>query len=195
MPVAAQDNGLARGAKKRTYRDQVFRTVQITRKVSLPMSAVGNKYRDVLQKMMRHKYEGKCCSDGCIRRNSIRIIDISSGKLERDGLVTFTVTASCDACYLAEGDEVECIVRSRTQTGLRVEYLHSTSEDPTPFVGFLMPEHNTHVAEAFANAKEGDRIVVQVIAQRLLLNEHYVWFVGELHAQKTRELNNQMDVV
>lgn len=166
--------------KKDTRIHTVYSRCLITRKIVLPINAIGKNLKETIEENIKNAYEGRCVVEGYVKPNSCKIITHSSGVIERGVNIVFEVVFECDICFPVEGMLVKCVAKNITKAGIRAE---SSEEVPSPVVVFIAKDHhytNTH----FSEVKEGDNITVRVIGQRFELNDKYISIIGELIKEK-----------
>ena len=146
----------------------------LTRKVFLPFNVIGsNIIENILQKL-KEKYEGKCCKEGYLKTDSIKILNHSSGII-RGNDVLFDVVFESQICKPVEGMKFKVIVKNITKAGIRAE----TKEEKSPVVVFVARDHH-HKNKDFSKIKEGEQINVRVIGIRYELNDEYISIIAEL---------------
>jgi len=151
---------------------------EMTRKVRLPFNIIGNNLSENILLDLTHTLEGKCVEEGYIKRNSIRIINYSSGIISCK-YVIFTVMFECLVCRPVEGMRFRTIVKNITKAGIRCE----TKENPSPVVVFIARDHHFKTKE-FSEIKIDDEITIKVIGIRFELNDTYISVIAELVTPK-----------
>ena len=150
----------------------------LTRKVRLPFNIIGNNLSENILLDLTHTLEGKCVEEGYIKRNSIRIINYSSGIVSCK-YVIFTVMFECLVCRPVEGMRFRTVVKNITKAGIRCE----TKENPSPVVVFIARDHHFKTKE-FSEIKIDDEITIKVIGIRFELNDTYISVIAELAPPK-----------
>ena len=167
--------------KRRENRIQtVYSRCLLTRKIMLPITAIGKNLSETIKENVQSKFEGKCAVEGYIRTDSSRIITYSSGIIERGNNISFDVVFECEVCFPVEGMLITCIAKNITKAGIRAE---SDTEVPSPVVVFIAKDHHYNMAY-FSEIKEGDKINVKVIGQRFELNDKYISIIGRLNKER-----------
>lgn len=167
--------------KKRDFRIQsVYSRCLITRKISIPITAIGKNLKETIEEIVKLSFEGKCVVEGFIKHNSSKIITHSSGVIERGNLISFEVVFECDICFPVEGMLILCVAKNITKAGIKAE---SANEVPSPVIVFVAKDHH-YSASHFSEIKEGDKFNVKVIGQRFELNDKYISVIGELVKEK-----------
>jgi DNA-directed RNA polymerase subunit E'/Rpb7 len=147
------------------YSDCIF-----TKNISVPITLIGKDEKEVLLEIVKRRFEGKCIVEGYVKPNSMKIITISSGKIERGSFVSFEVTIQCKVCLLVEGMIVSCKAINITKAGIRAEI---PNENPSPLVIYISRDYDVN-KESFQKVKEGDILNVRIIGQQFELNSTFI---------------------
>ena len=167
--------------KRRETRIQsVYSRCLITRKIVLPITAIGKNLQEVIEENIKANFEGKCVVEGYIKPNSSKIITYSSGIIQKGNIISFEVVFECDVCFPVEGMLISCVAKNITKAGIRAE---SANDVPSPVIVFIAKDHHFNV-QHFTEIQEGDKINVRVIGQRFELNDKYISIIGELIKEK-----------
>ena len=172
----------------------VYSLSQITKSISLPISAIGKGLYQTIERTIAAMVEGKCIVEGFVKTDSVRVITYSSGLVKADN-VLFNVVFECSVCYPVAGMLMNCVARNITKAGIRAE---SSEETPSPFVLFIARDHY-YASDYFNSIEEKEKFTARVIAQRFELNDKYVSIIAELvpqkeYVQKKPRLNLGADV-
>ena len=167
--------------KRREIKIQtVYSRCLLTRKIILPITAIGKNLKETIEENLKITFEGKCVVEGYIKPDSSKIITYSSGIIERGNTILFEVVFECDVCFPVEGMIISCVAKNITKAGIRAE---SATEFPSPVVVFIAKDHHYNMSH-FAEIQEGDKINARVIGQRFELNDKYISIIGELIKEK-----------
>jgi len=165
-------------------RDAVIKPIYsrclITRKIILPITAVGGNIKEIIEKSVVEQFEGRCLVEGYVRPNSVKVITYSCGTIERGIYILFEVVFECEVCFPVEGTKISCIAKNITKAGIRAE---SSDSIPSPVVVFIARDHHYN-HQYFSSIQEGDKFEVRVIGQRFELNDKYVSVIGEVITPK-----------
>jgi len=156
----------------------IYVPTMVSKKVVLPITAIGRNVRDVLEKHLAYEHEGKCNVEGYVRPRSTQLLAHSSGNLTDNGTVAFEVMYEYQACNPVEGMLISCTVMNVTQAGLQAHII----PEPSPVSVFVSRDHH-YSNPRFSKIKAGDEIVVRVIGQHFELNDPTVSIIGELTIQ------------
>ena len=156
----------------------VYNSATLTRSISISMSTIGSNLEHRLNSILSSQLEGKCCADGFIQPNSIKIISYSSGMI-RDEFVEFQTVFECMIANPVEGQTISCIVENVTKAGIKCKI----EMDVSPLIIFVARDH--HFMNAyFSSIGEGDIVTVKVIGQRYELNDPYISVIATLIESK-----------
>jgi DNA-directed RNA polymerase subunit E'/Rpb7 len=185
--------------RRREKNLNIYTRCLITRKIMLPIVAIGKNLQENIEENIKSNFEGKCVVEGYIKPGSVKIITYSSGTIERGNHILFEIVFECDICFPVEGMIMSCVAKNITKAGIRAE---SAGEVPSPIVVFIAKDHHYDASNAshFAEIKEGDKINIRVIGQRFELNDKYISIIGELikekeHLQSTKPKNSKPRLV
>lgn len=164
---------------KKGYRNKpgdigVYMNSLLSRKIQIPFNKVGKNIKEVLEKMIKRQIEGKCTVEGYVKPDSTKILTYSSGVLF-ENKVEFDTVFECSICCPVEGMTMKCIVKNKTQAGIRA----LLDEDKSPVVVYISRDHHYN-NKYFNTVNENDEINVRVIGQRYELNDEHVSIIGEM---------------
>ena len=151
---------------------------QLTRKVQIHMSAIGDNIIQLLKKKLMVDLEGKCSVEGYVLPNSIEILTYSSGSLVKSN-AEFTVVFECGIINPVEGMLINAVVENVTKAGIKAKIPGEYS----PLIIFISRDHN-YTNQKFNNIKENDEILIKVVGQRFELNDTYISVIAELVIEK-----------
>lgn len=164
---------------KPKYRQQetkgVYSPCQITKNITLPITAIGKNLLQTLENTITKMVGGKCIVEGYVKPGSIRVITFSSGIVKGENII-FDVVFNCEVCYPVSGMKLNCIAKNITKAGIRAE---SVDEQPSPFVLFVARDHY-YASDYFNSIEENEKFVARIIAQRFELNDKYISIIAEL---------------
>jgi hypothetical protein len=179
-----------RKSSKQSWRNKsdeiknVYNKCQITKKIMLPITAVGQNLLSTLENTISEMICGKCIVDGYVKPGSIQIISYTCGTL-KNSKVLFDVVFNCDVCFPVAGMKLKCIAKNITKAGIRAE----SSEDdgnPSPFILYIAKDHS-FTSDVFNSMKVGQEFVAKVIDQRFELYDNYISIIGEIAQSYERE--------
>ena len=172
------------------YRQKEIRTVyslsQITKKIGLPINAIGRNLQQTIEETIAAMVEGRCIVEGYVKPQSVRVITYSSGLIKGTEVV-FDVVFECEVCFPVAGMLFKCVAKNITKAGIRAE---SVDEIPSPFVLFVARDHY-YASDYFNSIEENEKFTAKVIAQRFELNDKYVSIIAEIVTPKKKEYQGQ----
>ena len=96
----------------------------LQRKVVLSFDLLGGNLKKNLLVSLQNNLEGKCSTEGYIKKKSIQVITYSAGVIDGSN-VNFVVTFECLICKPCEGMSIKCLVKNKTKAGSR-HYIHAS---------------------------------------------------------------------
>ena len=115
-----------------------------------------------------------------MKKNSIKIISYSSGKINNFGVI-YEVVFECYICFPVEGQLINCIATNITKAGIK----GSSIEKPSPFIVFVSRDHLAS-NKKFSDINENDQFVARIIGQRFELNDQYISIIAEIKEKEKR---------
>lgn len=167
--MASSTKQLTSGQKK-----GIYMPVIITRNISVHIINVGKNIKNVLHKIIADELEGKCCNEGYVKLDSLRILTYSSGMIQGN-TIQYEVVFECDVCNPVESMVMNCIAKNITKAGIRAEI----DEAISPLVIFIARDHHD-INEYFNSIKVNDKILIKVIGRRYELNDKYISVIADL---------------
>ena len=175
--------------KKHSKKLGIYMNTLITKNINVPFNSVGKNIKQILEKILINKYEGKCIEEGFIKPGSSKILTYSSGYIEGSN-IKFEVVFECLVCCPVEGMHIKCIAKNITKAGIRAE----TGEEISPVVIFIARDHH-HNSNYFSKIKDGDEINIRVVGQRFELNDKYISIISELIEPKEGKIGKKPRLV
>jgi DNA-directed RNA polymerase subunit E'/Rpb7 len=157
-----------------TSRENIYSKSILIKRINIPIKNINKKIDELLKKKIVDAYEGRCVSEGFIKKNSYKFISKSCGVISGN-TINIDVIFECELCLPVEGMTYKCIIRNKTKAGIRAEI----DEDNSPVIIFIARDHHNN-NQTFLKANEGDTINVTVIGQRYELNDKYISVIGEI---------------
>lgn len=155
----------------------IYAESQITKKIRLSGEEIGEDLMSVLQNKINNLYTGKCSSDGgIIKKNSIKIIQISAPVLDSEGFANITVVFKCLICNPPINAIISCKITSITRAGINAKIANETQ---SPIIVFVCREYKND-GNDFSNFEKDQIINVKIIGKKYQLNDEYINIIGEL---------------
>lgn len=176
LPNATKFNKQSKFKQRETK--GVYSQCQITKKIVLPITAIGQNLMQTIEKTIAKMVGGKCIVEGFVKPDSVRIITFSSGIIKGENVI-FDVLFNCEVCFPVAGMNLNCVAKNITKAGIRAE---SADEQPSPFILYIARDHY-YDNDTFNAIQENEKFTARVIAQRFELNDKYVSIIAELVPQ------------
>ncbi len=146
----------------------------LSRNIQIPMADCGKNIKMILEHALQ-SLEGKCITEGYLKRNSTKIVNYSSGVM-KNHYVLFTVLFEGKIAVPTVQQELTCIVETNTIAGLQCK-LHLESE--SPFIIFLAKDHHMDSKEFF-KCNVGSIINISVIGSRFSIHDSNISIIAKL---------------
>ena len=146
----------------------------LTKMVQIPMSECGKNINEILEHTLQ-SLEGKCVTDGYVKKGSIHVVSFSSG-IMKDYYVVFTVVFECKIAVPFNNQELTCIVETNTIAGLQCKLY---PDEESPFIIFLAKDHHMD-NKLFFECAVGSIITVNVIGKRYSVNDTTISIIAKL---------------
>jgi len=120
--------------------------------------------------------EGKCCKDGYIKEESVKMVKRSPGYIRNNqftGDIHYNITFSCSVCYPSKGDTIICTVKNKNKIGLLAE------EGPMTII--IAFQHHPD-REIFQNINNDTKILVQISGSRFKVGDDKISVVGRVNS-------------
>jgi len=161
----------------------------LTQKIHVPINHIGSNIQHNLKQIIAHNIEGKCIVEGFIKKNSVKIITYSSGKVNGE-LIEFFVTFECMICHPIEGMIVTSRIKMISKAGIHAEVIDEDGN--VPIVAFIARDHHMNdssykkVKEDYENLKKDAylNINVRIIGMRFELNDPNICCIGHIREEK-----------
>lgn len=151
----------------------------LSQKVFLTVQEVGKNVKQILEKKIIKKNEGKCIPQGYIRPKSVKIISYSSG-IVNSSFIEFQAIFECLICHPVEGMIIECVVKTITKAGIHAEVV---TDDVVPITVFIARDHH-NMNRNFNSIKENSKITAKVIGVRFELNDSCICVIAGLYEKE-----------
>lgn len=141
--------------------DNIYQKLILTDSVNLNPKDINYNIDNVIKDKIKSKIEGKCIKEGYVKKDSVEIVNRSSGYLVNSnftGIVNYSVKYSADVCMLSKNQIIECDVHSIDKSQV-ICYIGQKENSPVEV--YLNKQH--HVGnEQFHNLNIKDRIKVKI---------------------------------
>jgi hypothetical protein len=134
-----------------------------------------NDINTILLEKVKNSIGDKCSKEGYIRKDSIKLIDRSIGKIISsyfNGNINFNLKLEVDVCNVTEGNIIRCKVAGINKVGIMCE--------KRPLIIVLSKLYHDHNLDKFESIQVGDMIDIEVICSRFEYNDNEISVVGKL---------------
>ena len=154
----------------------IYNSAILTKKIYLNIDDVNSYIRNKLESKLKELYEDKCNIDGFIKKNSINLLNYSSGKIDNySNKIMFQTTIQCQLCNPVNNMIIDIKVLNITKAGIRGDI---NIEEKSPIMVFLARDHHYNISE-YSDIKENDVINVKILGHRFELNDDYISVIAE----------------
>jgi DNA-directed RNA polymerase subunit E'/Rpb7 len=152
--------------------DPLFERRQLSKKVHIHSKFLQKNMQAPILAQLKMNFEGKCSAEGFIQRNSITIVNYSTGRTNYiKGGVDYDVMFQADVCMPHAGQRFKAPVTVRSKVGIHAE---------TPPIKVLIPR-DLHIGnEDFENVKVGEDIEFEVIGPKFKQQDRDIIVVAKL---------------
>ena len=154
----------------------IFTKHILNEKIKLKYSNVDNNIENNILNVLQNKIENKCIIHGFVKKDSIKILDTSSGELFSDYII-FNVQFECLIACPYESMILNCKIESSTKVGFKCSIVHE--DNISPYLIFIARDHNYNNSR-FSEININDNIEVRVIGYRFELNDTFISIIAEL---------------
>jgi hypothetical protein len=133
------------------------------------------EFHSFVENKVKNELEGNCIDEGFVRPNTIKVITISSGLLNRSQ-VSYDIIFRCEIFHPVIDSVLSCRAISATRAGIRAI---SSDDETSPFIAFITREHNLKEKD-YSKTEENHIFLASVIAFRFELNDKRVSVIGKL---------------
>ena len=155
-------------------------------------SDLSNDIDTILKDTVRDEIEGKCMNDGYIKRNSVRIISRSVGKLmmtQFNGNIIYNIRYIAQVCNPHEGEIIKCSVENINKMGI-MAYIN---DDDSPMSILLAKQHHQE-NEHFSKLQEKDEIYIKIIGKGFEFGDDRISVIGVLQQTPTSKKSKKENV-
>ena len=162
--------------------DSIYCTNILNEKIGILPSDLNTKKKitDIILNKLRNKIEGRCIKQGYVKKNSIKIINRSVGKIydgHFTGDIVYKIKFSVEVCNPPEGQIINCIVHNINKMGILAGFGSNLRESP---LTILLPRHQHQDQDLFKDICIGDSISVEIIGKKFELHDDKIHIVASL---------------
>jgi len=157
----------------------LFTKQKLVKVVSLKPNQINHKIDDTIVSMLNGQMTGKCCNEGYIKKNSIKLEQKTMGRIELgegSGNTIYNVSIVCDLCVPVDGNIYSCIVENKNKSGI-VGYSKEGNSKP---LYILIP--NDYISEKYDvdSINIDDTIKIKVLGKRYKFNDTFIQIIAEI---------------
>ena len=137
-----------------------------------------NNITEILTTQIKQEIEGKCINEGYIKRDSIKIINRSVGRImdmQFNGNIIYNIIYTAGVCNPHEGMVLKCYVENINKMGI-MAYI---KDDNSPLNILLAKQHHQD-NDYFTDLKENDEIFVSILGKRFEFGDEKISIIGRL---------------
>jgi len=157
----------------------LFTKQRITKNVPIKPRFINNKIDEYILESLNNKLSGKCCNEGYIKKNSIKIEKKSLGNIsygDSSNQIIYSVTFVCEICLPVIGNVYECIIENINKMGV----IGFSQENNSKPIYVLIPRDYIGEDVKLSDLKEGDSIYTKVSGIRYKHNDSIIQVIGEI---------------
>ena len=167
---------------------------QGTYSIALKPEEISNNITMILTQKIKEEIEGICVNDGYIKKDSVKVIGKSMGKIlvsYFNGYVLYNIKYISQVCNPVVNDIVKAQIKSINKMGIIAV---SAIDEEIPLNILLALQH--HIGnEQFKKLQENDTIYVKVAGKRFEYGDTQISVIGKLVDKPEEELNTDQKVV
>ena len=159
---------------------------------------IGKDIEKNILRTLKQSKEGICSNHGYIKRNSIRIIKISSGKVEMStfhGYMNFMVKYSAMVCNPVKGNIVNAIVVNMNNFGILCStFITEDNGSNTQILEIIIPKHSLTIqsdVDLKNNVQINNEVKVQIVGKKYQLYNKKISIIGKI--VKSNNVNVKLD--
>lgn len=168
--------------------------------VKLSPKYLDNNIQEHIKNSLKKKYEGLCSKFGYIKSNSIKLLSIKSGVVERStfhGYVKFHVEFLSSICNPAINSIVKCTVKNINSFGiLCVSGIYENAVF-VPILNIVIPKkhHSIDVSNnvSFDKININDEVNVEILGKKYILNNKNINVFGRIVDQVPNDRKTRLD--
>ena len=146
-----------------------------TYRLFVDVSKITKDVDQYLEATLKNELEGKCQSDGYVKRESVRLMKRSLGYMSGShftGKITFDIVYSCDICNPVVGNVIKARVLNINKLGFLAEN--------GPLMMLVARQYYEN-KELFKDLEVNQEVMIEVIGKRFQLNDHKIEIIGKIY--------------
>ena len=164
----------------------VFSRTLVREKVKILPREIGSNIRDVIMAKLVIMLEGKCTRHGYVRPGSIKIHELSSGRIEGSSLngdIIYHASVVADVCNPVPGHVVPARIVNSNKFGLLAHSGIEINGRYTTIMEIVITRHNYHGGTTDVpvdSVRVGDDVFVEVLGKTFELGDAKIAIAGRL---------------
>jgi DNA-directed RNA polymerase subunit E'/Rpb7 len=145
------------------------------------------KYQEVILRVLKNRYEGKCSKHGYIVKGSVELFNVSKGRAETtwlNGTFAFPVEFYADVCNPNVGSVVRGRVVNTNRFGVLVEVgvPSKSGQGYVPVMEVVVTKHAVGFQSEVEldTLKENDWVYVEIMGRKYEVNDTHIMGVGRV---------------
>lgn len=175
--------------------NELFIPIKFNTSVQLKPSEFGKNIDEIILSKLKGNLENMCSKHGYIKKNSIKIIRRSIGRLvipQFNGNVHFDMQCVGEICNPAQGSIIKCTVKAKNSLGLLAEGFHNN----IPILQIIVPKISAGFQSEIDidNVNIGEEINIEVCGKKFMLYDKHISLIGKAIQDKDEDIQNVFEV-
>lgn len=159
----------------------------LNEKIKVPPKFLHKNVSNVINSILVEKNEGKCTKHGYIKRDSIKIIKTSVGRVEAHtlhGFVNYDVQFSAMVCNPTNGSVLKCRVVNSNNFGVLCSSGIQENDTYVPILDIIVPKNSLTIRSdseiSLNELQKGDTAYVEIVGKKFEINDTKISAVGRI---------------
>jgi len=171
--------------------NELFIPIKFNTSIQLKPNELGKNIDEILFSKLKGNLENMCSKHGYIKKNSIKIIKRSIGRLvipQFNGQVHFDLQCVGEICNPAQGSIIKCTVKAKNSLGVLAEGFH----DNIPILQIIVPK----ISAGFQSEIDidtisiGEQINIEVCGKKFMLYDKHISLIGKAIKDNDENIKN-----
>ena len=164
----------------------LFKKIKIYTFVNILISELSTDIDNIILNKIKNKYECKCTKYGLIKKDSIQIINRSSGISKNEHFnSSYYFYANCiaDICNPPNDSLLKCKIIALNNVGFKA--IINDPDTNEKIIDIMIPKITTGIIHDIdiSNLKENDEIIIKICGKRIYYKESYITVIGSVSSQ------------
>ena len=159
----------------------------LNEKIKVPPKFLHKNVNNVINSILVEKNEGKCTKHGYIKRESIKIMKTSVGRVEAHtlhGFVNYDVQFSAMVCNPTNGSILKCHVVNSNNFGVLCSSGIQENDSYVPILDIIVPKNSLTIRSdseiSLNEMQKGDTVYVEIVGKKFDINDTKISAVGRI---------------